>query len=309
VSGKELLALKGHTARLNSVAWSSDGSRLATASSDETIRIWDATTGNQLLSLPDHGYAGLVGRAAFSADGKRIATSSTASTAKVWDISATLNPSTGSGQNPGAITGKELLTLCCHPPGATAFSFSPDGTRLATAGLDGLAKVWDSTTGKELLTLSGHTSPLSNVRYSPDGKRVATGGTDGAKVWDAATGQALLTLSGHTGSVNAVAFSSDGTRLATSGGDGTVKLWNVAIGSGRSEQPFTLYDPRGRAIWSAAFSPDGKRLATSNNDGIARVYALPLGDIIAIAKTRVTRALTTDECEKYLHVEKCPESP
>jgi WD40 repeat protein len=59
-------------------------------------------------------------------------------------------------------------------------------------------------------------------------------------------------------------------------------------------------------VTSVAFSPDGKRLAASSADGTVRIYALPLDDIIAIAKSRVTRALTTDECRKYLHVDKCP---
>jgi WD40 repeat protein len=145
---------------------------------------------------------------------------------------------------------------------------------------------------------------------SPDERRIATASQDGtAKVWDAETGKELLTLSGHTGSVFDVAFSPDGARVATASGDATVKLWNVSMGSGRSEQPLTLYNPNAATVTSVAFSPDGKRLAASSNDGTVHIYALPLDDILAIAKSRVTRALMTDECRKYLHVETCPAAP
>jgi WD40 repeat protein len=294
VTGKELLTLSGHTGGVRGVVWSPDGSRLATASSDQMTKVWDAATGKQLLSLSTSSFPMSVGpRVAFSPDGQRIATPSAGATVKVWD----------------AVTGRELLTLCCHPPGANSYSFSPDGTRLATAGLDGFARVWDAAKGKELLTLSGHTGILFAVAYSPDGRRIATAGADGARVWDAASGQALLTLSGHTGSVSGVAFIPDGTRVATASSDGTVKVWDVSIGSGRSEQPLTLYHPRGLSFSGLAFSPDGKRLAASNSDGTVRIYALPIEDIVSIAKSRVRRSLTKEECQKFLHTEECPPTP
>jgi WD40 repeat protein len=132
-------------------------------------------------------------------------------------------------------------------------------------------------------------------------------------VWDvsttlntgAATGRELLTLFGHTGIVFSVAFSPDGTRLATASTDSTVKVWNVSPTQGQREEPLTLYGHTG-GILRAVFSPDGKRIATASRDGTTRVYALPIADIVAIAKTRVTRTLTTDECQKFLHEEKCP---
>jgi WD40 repeat protein len=119
----------------------------------------------------------------------------------------------------------------------------------------------------------------------------------------------LLTLSGHTGLLYGVAFSPDGRRVATTSADRTAKVWDVSIGSTRSEQPLTLYNLHSFSVTGVSFSPDGKRLATSNTEGEARIYALPIEDIVAIAKSRVTRALTTDECRKYLHVEQCPSQP
>ena len=109
------------------------------------------------------------------------------------------------------------------------------------------------------------------------------------------------------GSVLNSIFSPDGTRLVTSSSDGTTKVWDVSLASGQKEQPLTLY--ASSPILGAVFSPDGKRLVTGAANGTVRVWALPLEDIVAIAKSRVTRALTIDECQKFLHVEQCPADP
>ena len=148
------------------------------------------------------------------------------------------------------------------------------------------------------------------VVFSPDGQRLATASADGtAKIWDATTGKELLTLSGHTGLLFNVAFSPDGKSVATTSADRTAKVWDVSTGSNRRQQPLTLYNLHSFSVTGVSFSPDGKRLAISNTAGEARIYALPIEDIVAIAKSRVTRTLTPDECRKYLHAEQCPSEP
>ncbi len=333
--GREWLTLAGHTGQIFGVVFSPDGTRIATSSADKTVKVWDAATGKELLTFA--GHSNELRSVAFSPDGRHVATTSWDQTAKVWDVATgqvlltlstqaspyifglgvAFSPDGGriaavSANNTAkiwdAMTGKELLTLSGHTSLVLRLSFSPDGKRIATAAEepDRTAKVWDAATGKELVTLKGHTSGVYYVAFSPDGKRLATVSGDGtAKVWDAISGQVLLTLSGHTAQVNGVAFSPDGTRLATASNDGTVKVWDVAPGVSKREQPLTLYGLIGD-LRSVAFSPDGRRLVTGGGGGIARVYALPIEDIVAIAKSRVTRALTTDECQKYLHVETCP---
>ncbi|MBI5032479.1 MAG: helix-turn-helix domain-containing protein [Chloroflexi bacterium] len=292
-TSQALLTFTGHSDQLRSIAFTPDGRRVVTSSWDRTVKVWDAATGQVLLTLSTQATPFVFGMGvALSPDGKRIATVSANNAAKIWD----------------ANTGQEMITLSGHTGVVVRLAFSPDGTHLATVANepDRTPRIWDVATGTELLKLEGHTGGVYAVAFSPDGARIATGSQDAtAKVWNAATGQLLFTLSGHTGQLNGVTFSRDGTKLATGGNDGTAKVWNVAPGSTGSQQPLTLYN-FGRGFQSLTFSPDGRRLLIGDEEGILRIFALPVEDIIAIAKTRVTRALTTDECQKFLHVDKCP---
>ncbi len=340
---REVLTLAAHEGTTWGVAYSPNGTRLATVGTDKTARIWDAATGQLVLSLSAH--TNQVGGVAFSPDGRRVATLSLDQTAKVWDISTPLDKGGTSGKlmlsvsapgysqplglrvpfspdgrwiaTPSAggtatvwevATGQAVLTLCCHTRSyVLGIAFSPDGTRLATGGTDSLVRVWDIARDKELFTLSGHTGAVWAVAYSPDGRRLATASLDGsAKLWDATNGHLLLTLLGHAGGVFDLAFSPDGNRLVTASSDATAKVWDVSLQARGNEQPLTLYNPAVGGYDGLAFTPDGKRLAAAAGDGAVRIYALPLQDIVAIAKSRLTRALTTDECQKYLHVEECP---
>jgi WD40 repeat protein len=120
------------------------------------------------------------------------------------------------------------------------------------------------------------------------------------------TSRVRLTLSGHTNWVTSVAYSPVGSRLATASNDRTARVWEVA--SGREMFALTGYTD---SVTSVAFSPDGSRLATVSWDKTVRVYALSpnIEALIALAQTRVTRSLTAEECQKFLHVEQCPPTP
>ncbi|MGD2146783.1 MAG: adenylate/guanylate cyclase domain-containing protein [Anaerolineae bacterium] len=286
-SGEALLALDGHSDWIGCAQFSPDGTRLATASDDGTAKVWDAASGDELHTLS--GHTGWVNHLAFSPDGLRLATVGEDGTARIWDIAS----------------GKELVSIAGDEGGIWGVSFSPDGAKLATGGQDETAKVWDAATGEQLLALSGHAATLAQAVFSPDGTRLATCGWDNTiKLWDALSGEELLTLTGHRAAVWGLAFSPDGTRLATGSADSTAKLWDAITG----EELLSLTGHTGE-ITNLAFSPDGTRLATCSYDGTARVYILPIGELVELAKSRVTRALTDEECRRYLHMEACPAAP
>ena len=245
-----LFPLHGHAKAVWGGSFSPDGSRIVTASSDETARVWDARTGETILEL--RGHAGELSCASFSPDGSRIVTGSADGTARVWD----------------ARTGATLLELKGHASGVRGVSFSPDGSRVVTGSADGTARVWDARTGETILELKGHASGVRGASFSPDGSRIVTGSADGtARVWDARTGGKLLELKGHASGVRGVSFSPDGSRVVTGGDDGTARVWGARTGA-------TLLELKGHAsgVRGVSFSPDGSRIVTGGDDGTARVW-------------------------------------
>ena len=117
------------------------------------------------------------------------------------------------------------------------------------------------------------------------------------------SGKELFTLSGHTGSVFNVAFSPDGTRIATVSEDKT------ANGGTHLPAQNCAHFRQRMDSQDAGFSPDGSQLAVGSRDGTTRIYLLHIEDLIALAKSRLTRQLTLEECQQYLHMDACPDSP
>ena len=260
-------SLKGHTGAVTSVAFSPDGTRIVTGSNDSTAKMWDAKTGNEILTLK--GHTGAVTSVAFSPDGSQIVTNDCGdfnfqATVKLWN----------------AKTGRETLTLKGHTGEVRSAAFSPDGTRVVTGSGDLTAKVWDAKTGRETLTLKGHVNEVHSVAFSPDGTRIVTGSADHtAKLWDAKTSRETLTLEGHAGRVQSVAFSPDGTRIATGSGDNTAKLWDAKTGI----ETLTLKGHTG-VVNSVAFSPDGTRIVTGSYDETAKLWDAKTGREIRTLK-------------------------
>ena len=281
-----------HPALLVGGAPDQEGTLASSISADGTVRVIDLTTGEEKVTFtPPEPFKNIVG-ISIVAGGTRLATSSLDNILTIWD----------------AGTGKKLITLPAFPDTVSQVILSPDGSQMVVFLKEGATpSLWDLSTGEKMFDLVGHTHPLYAAAFSRDGKRLATVGQDGrAIVWDVQTGKPLLTLPGHSSSVGVVAFSKDGTRLATGGVDGVVKVWDISEGPTTGQELLNLsgYSP---FIWSLDFSSDGKYLAVGSfSDGITRVYAMQIEDLIAIARLRLTRPFTLDECQKYLHQSVCP---
>jgi WD40 repeat protein len=319
-TGAGLWALPTHGTYLYDAAWSPDGTRVAVVSDNGSARIWDASTGEELLTL--QGYLSTpfpltTSGAAWSPDGTRIVTRTADHTARVWDTT----------------TGTELLTLSDEEQ-VSHVSWSPDGTRILTDG--GIACLWDATTGVQLLTLDhhvkrqapwspdgsrillhsagnkirlsdaatgaemvtfeGHEDNIWHATWSPDGTRVLTASDDKtARVWDAATGAEMVTCRGHEDGVRHATWSPDGTRVLTASDDKTARVWDAVSGA----ELIPLVGHR-KSVIAVAWSPDGKWIATSSWDGTTRIWR-PYGaeQLRAVARQHGFRRLSKVERRRF----------
>jgi hypothetical protein len=287
-----LTALPGFGYSSHSSPFSPDGSRIVTAFSANTARIWDTVEGKQIAVL--RGHEDTVQYAAFSPDGLRIVTASWDRTARIWDSATaeTISVLRGHGGvvwaaafSPDgrlivtasldktariwdAATAAVIAELLGHEESVQSAVFSPDGGRVVTASWDRTARVWDAMTRGLFAVLLGHEDQLQSAAFSPDGLRIVTASTDNtARVWDAATGTEIVVLRGHESEVEAAAFSPDGSRIITASADKTARVWDAATGT-----EIAVLRGHESEVEAAAFSPDGSRIVTVSNYKTARIW-------------------------------------
>ncbi len=265
--------LRGHTNRINRIAWSPDGLYLASPSADNTIRIWDVRNGACVLTLQEH--TNLVSSVAWSPDGQRLASASWDNTISLWET----------------ISGKHLQTLKGHTEWVCSVAWSPDGQRLASTSSDRATRLWYVDSGEYLQMLEGsareHTG-FYNVVWSPDGQRLASVAADKTIcLWDADSGKALQTLEGHTHNVNYVAWSPDGQFLASASEDKTIRLWDA--NSGKALQTLEAHST---GVNCAVFSADVHWLASKGRDNTFRLWRCDTWACIAVLNESATSFLS-----------------
>jgi WD40 repeat protein len=256
------LSLSGHTDVVTFAAFDGDGSRIVTTSWDQTARIWNANTGEEMATLRA-GSAALMS-AVFSPDGSKLVVASWDNTARVLE----------------ARSGQELVVLKGHESGVWSASFSPNGARIVTASWDKTARVWDVATGRELMALRGHTREVHTARYNRAGTRIVTASEDhSARVWDAATGKEIVALEGHDQQVMSAAFSPDGSEIVTGSFDNTARIWDANTG----KEKRVLRGHEGR-VSAASFSADGAWVVTSSMDRTARIWDAQSGKELMVLR-------------------------
>jgi WD40 repeat protein len=257
--------LTGHTGRVHSVAFSPDGSTLASGCDQGTgpdgslvsggrrVRLWNVATRACTAALA--GPQGAASSVAFSPDGTILASGNSSDPVHLWRLGGRFRRS---------------VTTLPGDTGVMSVAFGPAGAVLATGNYDKTVRLWNLATRTCVATLSGHSGWVHSVAFGPRGGDVlATGGDHTVRLWDTRTGRCAAVLTGHSESVREVAYHPDGTLLASGSVDGTVRLWDT----GTRDCAGTL---TGDAVpvFCVAFSPDGMALVSGGADGVIWLWDL-----------------------------------
>ncbi|MEO1497967.1 MAG: protein kinase [Planctomycetota bacterium] len=232
-------------------AISPDGSTIATASWDGSVKLWDAATGKPTRRL-EALHRGYLNRVEFVEDGNALLTAGD-------DGAARLTPLNDADRSAGVFDhGSRVLDTAHHA----------SSNRVATAGADGAVRLWDASRREHVQTLRSGSAAVLAVAFSPDGAFVGGGSEDStATVWNATSGEVVHRLSAHTAGVTSVAFSPDGARLVTGSRDGAARVWDARTG----KEVLTL---AGHAdeITRVGFHPRGGAILSASRDGSAIVW-------------------------------------
>ncbi|MBT9317976.1 hypothetical protein IXB50_21405 [Leptothoe spongobia TAU-MAC 1115] len=262
-TNSELNRLKGHEDMLFSVAVDPNGSKIASASYDRTLRLWDAASG-QLIGEPLRGHNDAIFAVAFSPDGSKIASASKDQTLRLWDA------------NSGQPIGKPLTG---HADWVVSVAFSPDGSKIVSASYDETIRLWDAASGQPISApLRGHEGWII-AAFNPDGSKIVSVSQDQTiRFWGANSGQPIgEPLTGHEAGVHEVAFSPDGSKFVSASYDHTLRLWDANSGQPIGK-PLT-----GHTDWvfSVAFSPDGSKIVSASRDQTLRLWDADSGQPIS----------------------------
>ncbi len=258
MAARSEVLLRGQPGSTTSLTWSPDGTILASASRDVTIRLWDAHAG-QLRKILQ--CTSPILSVAWSPGGDLLASGSFDGTVRLWDIRS----------------GKVEWTLGGQQQGPISVAWSPDGRTLASYSFDSVVLLWDVETGDIRHTLAGHTAEVLGVAFAPDGRLLASASRDRTlRLWEPHTGRQLMQLERHTDSIQSVAFSQEGRVLISQSRDRTIRLWRV----GSWEQVARLETPAIDGL--LAPHPSRSSFATLSTEGrVAHLWDLDLNAILA----------------------------
>lgn len=261
-----------HKDVIHSIAWSPDGTSLASSDSTGMVRVWTLATRSLQHSSDEH-LLEKVYAVAWSPDGRRLASAGQYGIVRFMDSQ----------------TGESVSTLRGGVQAVYDLAWSPDGENLACAGADGIVRVWDVDKRELKKELKGHSDAVYSVAWSQNGHLLASGGRDQViNVWDVRSMTSRHSLVGHTGAVSCLAWSPDGSTIASGGWDRNVRFWDASAGN----LALTVEGHTGR-LRSVAFSPCGQILASKSEDGTVQFWRTQNGANIGVLTESGARSWPT----------------
>ena len=255
-----LRTFTAHQNSVNALKLLSDGRRFVSASADNTIRLWNLSTGENLQTFT--GHQAFVNAIALSPDERTFYSGSADGAILVWD----------------AATGTQRAEFTGHAGPVNALDRTPDGRYLISAASDGTIKVWDTSTQALITTLEGHTGAVNAVVVSNDGQRIISGGTDHTiRIWDLQIGETIGVLEDHESYINAIAISLDGRFLFSASADQTIKRWDL-----KSGEVLNTLVGHTSFINVLSLSRDGQTVASGSADSTIRRWDVASGELLAI---------------------------
>ncbi|WP_422929617.1 protein kinase domain-containing protein [Singulisphaera sp. PoT] len=252
----EVIGLHDHDADVLTLSWSrSERRRLASASADGMLKIWDPARGGERPTLRVNDQP--VDAIDWHPDGNRLASASRDGIVRIWDV------------DKGVVS----ASLARHDGDIYAVRWSPDGTKLASAGVDQAIRIWDVESGTLLHSLTGHNHVVHGLCWSPDGKRLATcSGDRSVRVWDVDSGREAWAMREHEAEVMCISWSPDGRWLVSGGCDQSIKLTDATKGT--AERTFRGHT---MTIYALGWNPSGTRIASTGNDRTVKVWDVATG--------------------------------
>lgn len=286
--------LSGHFSSINALAFSSDGTTLASGSADRTVKLWNIDSRIPRCTLS--GHSSLVEAVIFSPEGRTLVSGSWDYTVKFWNVDTgelihTISEHSGwikclaissdgliivSGSADKSIKIWETnslsvqTSLCEHTGAIHSLAISPDGQIFASGSADKTIKVWNLCSGDVQLTLKGHSEPVNSLAFSPSGQILISGSADQTiKIWHLASGTVLHTLTEHSDSVTSIVINKQGNILVSGSADNTIKIWHPGRGK-------LLHSLSGHSagVMAVAISPDSRRIISDSQDKTIKIWQI-----------------------------------
>ena len=259
---KLLTTLRGHQDLIHRIAWSPDGTKIASSSDDATVRIWDTETAKELRLITTQRQQ--------KKTAERNQTLSQSQSQSSYAVAWSPDGSTVAGAWEGGllrawtIDRKTPLWRLRLKGSAGELNYSPDGRLISAAWSTNVVYIIDANKGKIVQHLEQHSAPVPTAAWSSNGSLLASGSWDNTiLIWDSNTWKVTFKLEGHSNDVWSVAWSPSGDLLASASSDSTVRLWEVKTG-----RPIAVLEGHTTGVKAVSFSFDGRFLISKAQDGV-----------------------------------------